>query len=80
MDFQTITQKLHCLAKVPERADLFEKSNIGVVTDRHLAAIQLTVRSSIRACSPISRGLGLQRPVMSDGAVVPPGLDWAVAF
>ena len=53
---------------------------IGFVTDRHLAAIQLIVRSSIRACSLISRGLGLQRPVMSDGAVVPPGLDWADAF
>ena len=32
---------------------------IDVVTDRHVAAIQLTVRSSIRACSLISRGLGL---------------------
>ena len=56
-----------------------QQISIGFVTERHLAAIQL-IRSSIRACSLISCGLGLKRPVMSDGAVVPPGLDWANAF
>ena len=69
-----------CFERSGKIARLFWFKFIGVVTDRHLAAIQLTVRSSIRACSLISRGLGLQRPVMSDGAVVPPGLDWADAF